>query len=325
MRAALIAAALAALLLTAAASPAERTISGPPTCAVSATREADVGSFLQIATCAPFFRSQTSYLPATFRLTSGRLPPGLSLWGNDSPAAQVDGTPTLTGTYVFTIGASDALGGRASGTYTVTVFPKLVLSGVELPRGVMGDPYSATISASGGNPPYTYGPFSLDGLSLDASSGVLGGTIEPRPPNGGVPALVCPFELKVTDASGASAVASFGMPVYDQDGSGPFVAGCALELPRPFVFVSGVAPRRAAVPASVGKQAGFVRAVRVTISGRGLAGVTAVTFARRPADFTIRSDGLLDVFVPTGARSGAIMLTTYDGHSWKAGAFTVTR
>jgi Putative Ig domain len=313
-----------AALLIVAAAPGGRLTAGPPTCAPSTTRAADVGTFVKIETCAPFFRSATSYLPATFRVVSGALPPGLSLQGDDQVAAQVGGTPKAVGTYTFTIGASDALGHRTSGTYTIQVHPRLVFSGAVLPRAVMGVSYTATISASGGDPPYTYGAFSMNGISLDSSSGALAGTVEPKPANG-VPALVCGFTTDVTDASGARVWASFSMPVYDQDGSGPYNASCAASLPSPFVFVSAMTPRQAAVPAGVGRQPAFVRAVPVAISGRGLGDVVAVTFAGRAASFTSGSDTALTAFAPVGVGSGAIVLTTYDGHTWKAGAFTVTR
>ena len=77
MRAALFLAGAGALALTAGALAL--TAVGMPTCAPAATRAADVGSFVQVTTCKPFFRSKASYLPATFAVQSGKLPPGLSV------------------------------------------------------------------------------------------------------------------------------------------------------------------------------------------------------------------------------------------------------
>ena len=123
--------------------------------------------------------SADRYRPARFRLVSGSLPPGLSLWGDGASAAQVDGTPRKAGVYRFTIAAVDALGRRAQGAYTVQIHPELVLPGGKLGPAVAGAPYWARVTASGGKPPYTYGAFSLNGVALDRSTGVISGTVEP--------------------------------------------------------------------------------------------------------------------------------------------------
>ena len=57
--------------------------------------------------------------------------------------------------------------------------PLVITSPLALPNGSVGIPYSATVTASGGNPPYTWStPNSVlpVGLSLNTSSGLISGT-----------------------------------------------------------------------------------------------------------------------------------------------------
>ena len=148
---------------TGAAMPAAA--AGGPTCCSRSTPVAgDVGSFLRVPTCRPSFVSADRYRPARFRLVSGLAAAGALALGRRRDAAQVDGTPRRAGVYRFTIAATDALGGRATGHYTVQIHPELVLPGGKLGPAAAGAPYWARVAASGGKPPYTYGAFSLDGL-----------------------------------------------------------------------------------------------------------------------------------------------------------------
>ena len=55
----------------------------------------------------------------TFGVTSGTLPPGLTL----STGGVVSGTPTSTGTYDFTVTASDSVQATAAQSYTLTIIP----------------------------------------------------------------------------------------------------------------------------------------------------------------------------------------------------------
>ncbi len=121
--------------------------------------------------------------PYTFSVTSGTLPPGLSLSAtSQNPAGALSGTPQLTDagiTYTFTVTATDGANDTASQSYNLVIGPPaLTISPATLPAGTVGNSYSETLTAAGGLGPYTYSISSGSlpgGLSL-SSSGQLSGT-----------------------------------------------------------------------------------------------------------------------------------------------------
>jgi hypothetical protein len=120
-----------------------------------------------------------SIAPYSFAVTSGSLPPGLTL----APGGTLSGTPTLSGSWGFTITATDATaapgpyaGARA---YSITVAQvPLVLPPTTLPDGATDVAYSAQIaSATGGVAPYSYIVTSGElpyGLTMSASGAITG-------------------------------------------------------------------------------------------------------------------------------------------------------
>ena len=114
----------------------------------------------------------------TWSLASGRLPAGLAL----SSAGVISGTPTASGTSTFTVGVKDS-GSPAqtqSATESITVSAassKLTITSTSLSAGNSGSSYSATLSANGGTPGYTWSVASGSlppGLTL-SSAGVISG------------------------------------------------------------------------------------------------------------------------------------------------------
>ncbi len=130
--------------------------------------------------------------PYTF--SASALPPGVFL-SNLPPASFVlSGTPTSGGVYSPTIFADDSVGCSGNRTYVITNCGPFVLS--PFPSGVVNDFYSETITASGGQAPYSSALLSGSlppGLNL-ASSGTLSGT----PTAAGT----YPFTVRVTDDAG---------------------------------------------------------------------------------------------------------------------------
>ncbi|MFT4254491.1 MAG: putative Ig domain-containing protein, partial [Caulobacter sp.] len=138
--------------------------------------------------------STGGYTPISYTVTAGALPPGMSL---DSGGV-ASGTPTATGTYNFTVTATDSSGNSYTGSasYSITVVaPTIVVSPGSLPSGTVAAAYSQTLSASGGTTPYV---FTVDSGTLPAgltltTGGVLSGT----PTEGGS----FPITIKATDGT----------------------------------------------------------------------------------------------------------------------------
>jgi Putative Ig domain len=119
--------------------------------------------------------------PFTWSVTSGSLPAGLSfLTSSTSTSAQITGTPTLLGTSKFSVQVSDTSGTSVTQALSITVNtppPLSVVTG-SLPAGTVNTPYSQTLQANSGVPPYTWsitGGVLPVGLSL-SPVGVISGT-----------------------------------------------------------------------------------------------------------------------------------------------------
>ncbi|MBX3566405.1 MAG: putative Ig domain-containing protein, partial [Sphingomonas sp.] len=130
--------------------------------------------------------------PYTYSLSAGTLPNGVTIVGD-----KLVGTPTAVGTFNFDIAATDSASAGTGGPYTVpnsysitVAAPTIAVAPTTLPTIQVGVPYSATITASGGNAAYAFAHTTgtlPTGLTL-ASDGTLSGT----PTAGG------PFTFTVT-------------------------------------------------------------------------------------------------------------------------------
>src|SRR5438477_448325 len=143
--------------------------------------------------------------PYSWSVSSGTLPTGLSL----SSAGTLSGTPTVAGSFPFTVAVKDAASGSASANLSINVVsvPPLQVTSSQLPGGTVGSAYSATLNASGGTSPYSWSLSSgtlPTGLSL-SSSGTLSGT----PTVAGA----FPFTVTVKYAVSGSASASLSINV----------------------------------------------------------------------------------------------------------------
>ncbi|UYK80870.1 putative Ig domain-containing protein [Xanthomonas sacchari] len=117
--------------------------------------------------------------PYGFAITTGTLPVGMLL----SSAGVLSGTPSGSGSFNFTVSATDSGASPISGSraYTLTVAsPTLTLPATTLSNGTAGQAYSASISqASGGIAPYTYAVTAgalPAGVTVNSASGALSGT-----------------------------------------------------------------------------------------------------------------------------------------------------
>ncbi|MFO0822011.1 MAG: putative Ig domain-containing protein [Gemmataceae bacterium] len=127
----------------------------------------------------------------------------------DAATGALSGTPTATGTFSFTVTATDAAGGTGSQTYIIVVYSPLSLATVVLPTGTTGHAYLDVLTASGGSGTASYaitGGALPAGLSL-SSTGILYGT----PTTAGGPTS---FTVTATDAvTGQTASQSFSLTI----------------------------------------------------------------------------------------------------------------
>ena len=136
--------------------------------------------------------------PYTYAISSGLLPPGLTLNGS---TGLIGGTPTKVGTYTFTSKVTDSKGKSDTATCTIVVVAPVTLQCGTCTSGKLqkGVAYSSTLPLSGGVGPFL---FSISagslpaGLTLNASTGVIGGT----PTAVGTYA----FTSKVVDSNGST-------------------------------------------------------------------------------------------------------------------------
>ncbi len=153
-------------------------------------------------------RAQGGGLPYQFSVAPGSsLPPGLAL---ALRTGILSGIPTQSGVFNFTVSVRDALGEEVSRAYQLTVVGGLAITTTSpLPSGQQGVAYTATFTATGGSPGYTWslvnGSTLPPGLTLSASTGVLSG----------VPATDgnFSFTVRVTDSVGAQAILTVTLPI----------------------------------------------------------------------------------------------------------------
>ena len=144
--------------------------------------------------------------PYTFSISEGVLPAGLSL----ASGGALTGAPTITGTFNFTVQATDASSCTGSRAYTLLInaaCPAITINPNTLPAGMIGMAYDQTLTGSGGLAPYNFTVVAgalPNGVSLSAA-GVLSGT----------PALFGSFSftIKAADANGCMGTQAYTLVI----------------------------------------------------------------------------------------------------------------
>lgn len=115
--------------------------------------------------------------PYSWSLLSGSLPAGLSL----NAAGLISGTPTVFGSFPFTVRVTDSVGAMAIASFSLVINadiePLRVISSGDLAQGATGVAYAYQLFFTGGTPPrvWTRETGSLpDGLSLNSAGLITG-------------------------------------------------------------------------------------------------------------------------------------------------------
>jgi hypothetical protein len=90
--------------------------------------------------------------PYTQTISAGTLPTGLTF-----TSGLLSGTPVTAGSFSFTVTVTDSATNSGSQAYTVTIsatVAPITIAPTTLPNGAVGVPYSQTLTAAGGVPPY---------------------------------------------------------------------------------------------------------------------------------------------------------------------------
>ncbi|WP_426789037.1 putative Ig domain-containing protein [Xanthomonas campestris] len=230
--------------------------------------------------------------PYSYALSAGALPSGVVL---DAATGALSGTPTVSGTFNFTLTVTDSTpspAAQASQSYTLSIAGATLVPGQPtLPPAVRGTPYSQVLTATGGVAPYTYSLASGTlpaGLTL-ASNGVLSGT----PTAEGSTS----FTIAVADAGNATATQAYTF------------------------MVSTAAPVAVADTAATMSDA----AVTVPVTANDTGNITAIAIATAPTNGTAVVNGLELVYTPAAGFVGTDVVSyTVTGSGGTSAAATVT-
>jgi hypothetical protein len=147
--------------------------------------------------------------PYNWSFISGSLPPGVTF-----NSGLIDGIPTNSGTFNFTVQVSDQQARTTNQTLSITINPALQITTTSLPNGTNNVFYSANLAASGGIPPYTWqiGGSLPTGLNLNTNTGAITGT----PTSSGTNF----FTVLVNDSNGGNATKDLSIAI-NSTGSTP--------------------------------------------------------------------------------------------------------
>ena len=213
-----------------------------------------VANLLSITTASPLpdavngtaysqpFTATGGTAPYSFAVTRGALPAGMAL--NNG---KLEGTPTVTGTYTFTVTVTDSTGPTAATAskefkLTVGAAPLSITTTSPLPNATNGVTYSQTFAATGGTGPYS---FAVTGGALPAGMALNNGKLEGTPTADGL----FSFTVTVTDSASPAATASkaFSLtvgaaPVYSLEQTPLVSLPVGTPVSTPFVLQANGVP-----------------------------------------------------------------------------------
>ncbi|MDH5640712.1 MAG: Ig domain-containing protein [Nitrospira sp.] len=162
--------------------------------------------------------------PYSWSIIGGSMPPGITLATSTSLSVAVSGTPTVPGTYNFTVQIQDSISTTANMAFTVKIDPPPVsITTTTLPNGGQNSAYNQSITATGGAAPYTWSLLSgtlPPGLTLDTSATGLTTTLSGTPTSTGN----YTFVVSVSDSLSSDSQ-SFSMDITLPTGKPPINSG----------------------------------------------------------------------------------------------------
>ncbi len=218
-------------------------------------------------------------LPETFSLANGTvLPAGLSI----SAAGAITGKPTATGTTNFTVQVKDSspTPQTVTANLSITVTPALSITTTTLVNGVQGSPYSASVSASGGVPSYTFSLASGSVLPANltiSAAGLITGT--PTAPG------TTTFTVQATDSSNPAQTATAVLSITVTSG----LTITTTSLPNGAVaspYSSSVSASGGVLPETFSLANGTVLPAGLTISATGV--ISGTPTAPGTTSFTVQ-------------------------------------
>ena len=253
--------------------------------------------------------------PYSCTITAGTLPAGLTL----GAGCVITGTPTVAGTSTVTVHATDSAtptAGTVTGPVSITVspIPLLTLTG-SVPNAILGVPYTQTLTAAGGIPPYTF--------SVTAGALPAGLTLSPAGVISGTPTAVgaSSFTATVTDTEPTPQTASLPLVLLVVYPTTPTDA----ELVGPYAFlfqgyddvVAGVLAYQTATVGSF------------TADGTGVVSAGELDSnheSSNPAGNTISSNQFLGTYTLAANNTGSLTLTTLnaDGTTGSTATYAIT-
>jgi hypothetical protein len=136
----------------------------------------------------------------SWSLSAGALPHGISL----SSAGVLSGTPDVSGTFLFTVKATDGNASSATQSFSMTIANTPVIQAAVYATGTVNAVYSQTQTVVGGTAPYSWSISNGTlpaGLNIDSTTGTISGVPTAAVASKG-------FTVQVTDAAGVSATYS---------------------------------------------------------------------------------------------------------------------
>ena len=237
--------------------------------------------------------------PYAYTVTAGALPAGVTL----SSSGTLAGTPTQSGSFTFSVTATDSSTGSgpysATRSYTLVIgAPALTLAPATLANATVGAAYSQALTASGGTAPYSYA-VTAGALPAGVTLGT-NGTLSGTPTAGGSYSFTVTAKDATTTANG-----------------GPYTAARSYTLTVATATVA-LSPTNLSAGTS-----GVAYSETLSATGGTAPYAYAVTAGALPAGVTLSSSGTL-AGTPTQSGSFTFSVTATDS-STGSGPYSATR